>query len=282
MFIFKDVQLLQAHINKIKATNAKIGFVPTMGALHNGHVGLIAASKQLDCYTVCSIYVNPTQFNDKADYNNYPVTTEVDIKMLISAECDVLFMPTSTQMYSGNIEALAFNYGSVTQNFEGANRPGHFDGVITIVSKLFDAVLPDEVFFGQKDLQQCMVIKHLITLAYPNIKQHIVPTLRSVDGLALSSRNTRLNAEEQKIALALYAAMQEMATLINQQTPISQAILMATSKHLNNPIFKLEYLSVVNTATFEPAETMLPNVQYAVIIACWCANVRLIDNLLIS
>lgn len=282
MFIFKDVQLLQAHINKIKAASTTIGFVPTMGALHDGHIGLINASKKRGCYTVCSIYINPTQFNDKVDFNNYPVTTEADIKMLIAANCDVLFMPTSDQMYSGNIEAQVFSYGNITQKFEGANRPGHFDGVITIVGKLFDVVKPDEVFFGQKDLQQCMVIKHLITLAYPNIKQHIVPTFRQVDGLALSSRNTRLSAEEQKTALALYAALQEVATLIHKQTPISQAISIAASKQLNNPIFNLEYLSVVNTSTFEPAETIVPNVQYAVIIACWCANVRLIDNLLIS
>ncbi|TAE89685.1 MAG: pantoate--beta-alanine ligase [Bacteroidetes bacterium] len=282
MFIFKDVEQISQHIHKTKASAQRIGFIPTMGALHAGHLSLIKASKQKHCYSICSIYVNPTQFNNASDLDNYPVTIEKDAKMLSEAGCDVLFLPTSDQMYGGKLIATKFDYGNITRVFEGAKRPGHFDGVITIVSKLIDVVMPDEVFFGQKDLQQCMVVKKLLDTSYPNVLFNMQPTQRENSGLAMSSRNVRLSKEEAVVALRLYQALNEVKLLLNQGLSVVNALAEAKLRYLQHPLLKLEYLDVVDSATMETVEFIASEKQYAVIIACWCAEVRLIDNILLT
>lgn len=282
MFIFKDVEQIKQHIHQVKSSGYLIGFVPTMGALHNGHTSLVKASKKHACYTVCSVYVNPTQFNNASDLDNYPVSIESDVKMLIDAGCDALFLPTSEQMYGLELKAQQFSYGAITDVFEGAKRPGHFDGVITIVGKLMDIITPDEVFFGQKDLQQCMVIKRLIKTSYPQVKFNMMPTQREESGLAMSSRNMRLSNEEVKVALALYKALKEVETQVNCGLPVVDAIAEAKLHHLQHPLLQLEYLSVVEAETMEEVQLLEGSKQYAVIIACWCAQVRLIDNILLT
>ena len=282
MFIFKDVEQISQHIHKTKASAQRIGFIPTMGALHAGHLSLIQASKQKHCYTICSIYVNPTQFNNASDLDNYPVTIEKDAKMLSEAGCDVLFLPTSDQMYGGKPIATQFDYGNITRVFEGAKRPGHFDGVITIVGKLIDVVKPDEVFFGQKDLQQCMVVKKLLDSSYPNVVFNMQPTQREDSGLAMSSRNVRLSIEEAVVALRLYQALSEVKLLLNQGLSVVDALAEAKLRYLQHPLLRLEYLDVVDSATMTTAAFITNEKQYAVIIACWCAEVRLIDNILLT
>lgn len=282
MFIFKDVEQIRQHIHQVKAAGHRVGFVPTMGALHNGHTSLVKASKKHACYTVCSIYINPTQFNNASDLDNYPVSIESDVKMLIEAGCDALFLPTSEQMYGLELKAEQFSYGTITDVFEGAKRPGHFDGVITIVGKLMDMITPDEVFFGQKDLQQCMVIKRLIKTSYPQVKFNMMPTEREKNGLAMSSRNMRLSPAEAEVALSLYLSLKEVETQLNNGLPVVQAVAEATLRHLQHPLLQLEYLSVVAVETMEEAHLLEDNKQYAVIIACWCAQVRLIDNILLT
>lgn len=282
MFVFKSIELLQAHLSEIRAKSGAVGYVPTMGALHQGHLNLVEASKNKGCYTVCSIYVNPTQFNNAEDLDKYPNTIEQDIIKLTNAGCDVLFLPDNNEMYGVNVVASKYDFGSVSNNFEGALRPGHFDGVITIVSKLFDAVKPDEVFFGQKDLQQCMVIKHLIKLNYNHIVMNVVPTKREDNGLAMSSRNVRLSDEEIAIALNLSKAIISVKQSIEAGIEPELAINKAKDEFLNHPKLKLEYLNLVDADTMTEATKLEPNRNYAVIIACWCANVRLIDNLLLT
>lgn len=282
MFVFKSIKLLQDHLSENRPKFGKVGFVPTMGALHQGHLDLISASKTKGCYTVCTIYVNPTQFNNTEDFEKYPSTIELDIVKLTQNKCDLLFLPSSTEMYGNHVVADKYNFGTITNSFEGALRPGHFDGVITIVSKLFDAVKPDEVFFGQKDLQQCMVVKHLINKRFSNIQMNIVPTKRESSGLAMSSRNVRLNDDERALAIRLYEALVFVKHQVLMGVVASEAISIAKAQWLNHPKLTLEYLALVDTNTMEQQEIAGPELHYAVIIACWCSNVRLIDNMLLT
>ena len=282
MFVFKSIKLLQDHLSHNRPEFGKIGYVPTMGALHQGHLDLIAASKNKGCYTVCSIYVNPTQFNSAEDFEKYPSTIEQDIIKLAQNRCDVLFLPSSAEMYGNDVVADKYDFGSVTNSFEGALRPGHFDGVITIVSKLFDAVKPDEVFFGQKDLQQCVVVKHLVKSSFPEIHMNIVPTKREAGGLAMSSRNVRLTDDEKEVAVKLSQALLNVKSQVLNGTVASEAIAVTKAQLLNHPKLKLEYLALVDVDTMKEHQVIETGKQYAVIIACWCANVRLIDNVLLT
>lgn len=259
--------------------NRTIGFVPTMGALHLGHISLIEASVKACDITVCSIFVNPTQFNQPSDFELYPRLPEQDVEMLLKAGCNVLFMPEAFEMYPRGLEIKQYNYGLLTHSLEGAFRPGHFDGVITIVKRLFDIVKPHQVFFGQKDLQQCMVVKRLIRIEQLPIQMHIIPTVREADGLAMSSRNLRLSTEERNDALMLYKALKHIYDHLGQK-PLEQLIYEATD--LANTTLKTEYIAVVNSDTFEPvAEGDVLN-HAAILGAAWCGNVRIIDNLIIS
>lgn len=281
MFIFKTIADLQQHLN-ISGQNKKIGFAPTMGALHEGHLSLIKESKNKECYTVCSIFVNPTQFNNASDLEKYPVSIENDIKLLTSAGCDVLFLPSAKEMYGNDVVAGLFDYGILTSVYEGEKRPGHFDGVITIVGKLFTAVEPDEVFFGQKDLQQCMVIRHLIKTTFPFIHFNIIATYREENGLAASSRNRRLSSDEKAKAAAIYQALLHAKQLIKQGHAAGEAIGSARKTCLSDELFTIEYFDMVDAITMQKAENMAKPGNYALVIACWCAGVRLIDNILLT
>lgn len=283
MFVFKSAAALAQHLRQIRTSVAQpIGFAPTMGALHNGHLRLIESAKHHGCYVVCSIYVNPTQFNNMEDFARYPITIEADMEKLAAAGCDVLFLPDNKEMYGAEVRAEVYDYGSITANYEGALRPGHFDGVITIVGKLFNMVNPDYVFFGQKDLQQCMVIRNLIKAAFPGIQMELVPTVREADGLAMSSRNVRLSETERQTALSLSAALFAVKQMITNGESVRQALASATAQYLQHPLLKLEYLDVVQSDTMTPVDKVLPGTSCAVIIACWCASVRLIDNVLLT
>lgn len=281
MFVFKTIADIQQHLNRA-GRNKKVGFVPTMGALHEGHLSLIQESKDKECYTVCSIFVNPTQFNNVSDLEKYPVTTENDIKLLTSAGCDVLFLPSAEEMYGKDVAAGTFDYGTITTAYEGEKRPGHFDGVITIVGKLFRAVEPDEVFFGQKDLQQCMVIQHLIKTEFPFINFNMIPIYREENGLAASSRNRRLSNDEKEKAAAIYQALLHAKQLIRKDHPVNEAIESAKKVHLSNGIFTIEYFDLVEASSMKKAENIAKPGNYALVIACWCAGVRLIDNVLLT
>ena len=278
MILIKNSQTFNALIKEKKAKNLKIGFVPTMGALHAGHLSLIKSARQKCDIVVCSIFVNPTQFNVASDLTNYPRPIEKDIQLLVHEGCDILFHPEVDEIYgNGLVKDSSSDFGSFIHLLEGASRPGHFDGVITIVKKLFQLCEPKEVFFGQKDYQQCLVVETLIQRNFPNIVFNLCPILREEDGLAMSSRNIRLSAEERKISYKIYKELKNLKD--NWQTQ-QWEIALKNAKHiLNEAPFKLEYLSVCNAKTFDSIDNFEENA--IALVAVQLGNTRLIDNILL-
>ncbi|GEM70147.1 pantothenate synthetase [Sphingobacterium mizutaii NBRC 14946 = DSM 11724] len=252
-----------------------------MGALHEGHLSLINYAKPLTDITVCSIFVNPTQFNDPKDLEKYPRPIENDIALLESVGCDILFMPTVEEMYPENDPEWHIDLGNLDQIWEGEHRPGHFQGVTQIVFKLFDLVKPNQACFGQKDFQQVMVIQRMIDIKKLDIKLLICPIIRSEEGLALSSRNARLSEEGKENALTLITALRFIKDNLEQK---SVAELLDGAKEIlaSNPAVELEYLSICETSTLAPVDNIETGKDYVALIAAWVEKVRLIDNILLS
>ncbi len=281
MKIFRTKQELQHELAGIRQQNQVITLVPTMGALHEGHLSLINYAKPLTDITVCSIFVNPTQFNDPKDLEKYPRPIENDIALLESVGCDILFMPTVAEMYPENDPEWHINLGNLDQIWEGEHRPGHFQGVTQIVFKLFDLVKPNQACFGQKDFQQVMVIQRMIDIKNLDIKLLICPIIRSEAGLALSSRNARLSAEGKENALTIITALRFIQDNLEQK---SVAELLDGAKIIiaSNPAVELEYLSICETSTLAPVDNIESGKDYVALIAAWVEKVRLIDNILLS
>lgn len=281
MKIFRTKQELQHELAGIRQQNQVITLVPTMGALHEGHLSLINYAKPLTDITVCSIFVNPTQFNDPKDLEKYPRPIENDIALLESVGCDILFMPTVEEMYPENDPEWHIDLGNLDQIWEGEHRPGHFQGVTQIVFKLFDLVKPNQACFGQKDFQQVMVIQRMIDIKKLDIKLLICPIIRSEEGLALSSRNARLSEEGKENALALITALRFIKDNLEQK---SVAELLDGAKEIlaSNPAVELEYLSICETSTLAPVDNIETGKDYVALIAAWVEKVRLIDNILLS
>lgn len=281
MKIFRTKQELQHELAGIRQQNQVITLVPTMGALHEGHLSLINYAKPLTDITVCSIFVNPTQFNDPKDLEKYPRPIENDIALLESVGCDILFMPTVEEMYPENDPEWHIDLGNLDQIWEGEHRPGHFQGVTQIVFKLFDLVKPNQACFGQKDFQQVMVIQRMIDIKKLDIKLLICPIIRSEEGLALSSRNARLSEEGKENALALITALRFIKDNLEQK---SVAELLDGAKEIlaSNPAVELEYLSICETSTLAPVDNIETGKDYVALIAAWLEKVRLIDNILLS
>ncbi|WP_433896214.1 pantoate--beta-alanine ligase [Sphingobacterium mizutaii] len=281
MKIFRTKQELQHELAGIRQQNQVITLVPTMGALHEGHLSLINYAKPLTDITVCSIFINPTQFNDPKDLEKYPRPIENDIALLESIGCDILFMPTVEEMYPENDPEWHIDLGNLDQIWEGEHRPGHFQGVTQIVFKLFDLVKPNQACFGQKDFQQVMVIQRMIDIKKLNIKLLICPIIRSEEGLALSSRNARLSEEGKENALTLITALRFIKDNLEQK---SVAELLDGAKEIiaSNPAVELEYLSICETSTLAPVDNIETGKDYVALIAAWVEKVRLIDNILLS
>jgi len=279
--IFRTKQELQHELAGIRQQNQVITLVPTMGALHEGHLSLINYAKPLTDITVCSIFVNPTQFNDPKDLEKYPRPIENDIALLESVGCDILFMPTVEEMYPENDPEWHIDLGNLDQIWEGEHRPGHFQGVTQIVFKLFDLVKPNQACFGQKDFQQVMVIQRMIDIKKLDIKLLICPIIRSEEGLALSSRNARLSEEGKENALTLITALRFIKDNLEQK---SVAELLDGAKEIlaSNPAVELEYLSICETSTLAPVDNIETGKDYVALIAAWVEKVRLIDNILLS
>ena len=280
MIIFKEASPLTSHIKQAKEQIRKIGFVPTMGALHKGHLRLIEASKKENDITVCSIFVNPTQFNNPEDFKYYPVTIENDISQLIHMGCDILFLPPVEEIYSNNFEKKEYNLGELEFVLEGYYRPGHFQGVCQVVDRLLQIVEPDNLYMGQKDFQQCMVIQKLLELTGMNkeIIMKIVPTVREADGLAMSSRNLRLSPEQRELSTALYQAL---STIRNDRNTSAYAELKQKGKEaLEQKGFKVDYIEIAEATTLLPATDNKENL--VALVAASIGSVRLIDNLLLD
>ena len=281
MKIFRTKQELQHELAGIRQQNQVITLVPTMGALHEGHLSLINYAKPLTDITVCSIFVNPTQFNDPKDLEKYPRPIENDIALLESVGCDILFMPTVEEMYPENDPQWHIDLGNLDQIWEGEHRPGHFQGVTQIVFKLFDLVKPNQACFGQKDFQQVMVIQRMIDIKNLDIKLLICPIIRSEAGLALSSRNARLSEEGKENALTLIAALRFIQDNLEQKS-VAELLDGAKGILASNPAVELEYLSFCETSTLAPVDNIESGKDYVALIAAWVEKVRLIDNILLS
>ena len=285
MIIVKTRDKLTELIAKKRNNTTKIGFIPTMGALHEGHLLLLRNSKENQLFSVCSIFINPTQFNDKADFEQYPVTIEQDITLLEKAGCDVLFLPSVAEMYPDEEkDAIKISFNDLDSVFEGQYRPGHFQGVCTIVNKLLRIVLPDYLFLGQKDYQQCMVIQRMIEQTVYTISPNliIVPTKREVSGLALSSRNKRLTEKEREESTAIYHTLQYIK---DHYTKISKSKLIDdASAILHNAGFeKIDYIGIADAKTLnEVVDPATYSGSMIVLIAAFKNKVRLIDNIILS
>lgn len=283
MVIFKKKADLQQYITSERGLGRGIGFAPTMGALHQGHVSLIQASRNNNDLVVCSIFVNPTQFNDKSDFEQYPITISEDIAMLTDAGCDVLFLPGVDEVYpEGPEHAAVFDFEYLDTILEGARRPGHFKGVGQVVSILLDAVRPDNLYMGQKDYQQCMVIRKLLAIQelQDKIKLHICPIIREADGLAMSSRNRRLTEPQRAIAASIYQCLVSIESKVGADrfaVVMKECIDLLTEKGLVP-----EYVSLANADDLTILQEYDTNVSMVALIAAKVGDVRLIDNMLLN
>lgn len=248
-----------------------------MGALHPGHVSLIEASRQECDLTVCSIFVNPTQFNDKADLERYPRTPEKDAEVLKKAGCDVLFMPGVTEIYPSEAKPV-FDFGRLDKTLEGFYRPGHFNGMAQVVKRFFEIVVPDKAYFGSKDYQQMLIVKALVVQMHAPIRIVSCPIVRENDGLAMSSRNMLLNPEERKSASAIPAIMQKARQVAEQYG------VVAAKQFINGEVARmkntrLEYYEICDTETLEELGSLKNSGKNISLIALFIGKIRLIDNL---
>jgi pantoate--beta-alanine ligase len=283
MLIIKSAKECLDFIEAKKSSHHKIGFAPTMGALHQGHISLIEKSKQENDVSVCSIFVNPTQFNDPKDFEKYPITLEEDISKLIAAGCDVLFLPSVQEIYPDGTQQLPFyDLGFIETVLEGAHRPGHFQGVCQVVHRLLTLVPAHNLYMGQKDYQQCMVVRKLleITNLQNNIALHVCPTLREPDGLAMSSRNMRLARAERVNAIFIYKQLKYLQQNITKQS--IPTLIEYCTKNLDAQGFKVDYVSLSHAYSLAPINSFDKEIPTVALIAAFCGNIRLIDNLVIN
>lgn len=280
MILFKNAADISSYLLQCRQSGNRIGFVPTMGALHQGHISLISISKKHNAITVCSIFVNPAQFNDTKDFHNYPSTIEKDIDALENAGCDVLFLPSVSEMYpSGMQNAATYNLGYLETVLEGKYRPGHFQGVCLVVHRLLNIIPASQLYLGQKDYQQCMVIKRLIELENIQTSINICPTLRETSGLAMSSRNMRLDDKEKVQALAIF---ETLSYLKNNIKPGNLNELKQTAvSNLANAGFKVDYVEIADADNLEIIDNWDGKKKAVALAAAFLGEVRLIDNLLL-
>lgn len=278
MHVFNHIQDLRAYL--ASHAGKSVGFVPTMGALHEGHLTLIRTARSANDLCVCSIFVNPIQFNNADDLARYPRVLEDDVRLLETVGCDAVFAPSVEEMYP-TPPALTMQFGPLERVLEGAFRPGHFSGVGVVVSKLLHIVSPDRVYFGQKDLQQCLVVRRLIEdLSFP-VEQVIVPTVREADGLAMSSRNRNLTPEERAAAPFLYAELTRAAESMKAGTPVADVKASLEAAFAARPEFRLEYFDIADTTGLVSLESYQPGQEAALALAAHLGKVRLIDNILL-
>ena len=279
MIIFNSIKKTKNYLKALRAKNHQIGFVPTMGTLHKGHLSLIKNSLNENDNTIVSIFINPTQFEKKEDFMKYPYEIESDIKKLekISKKI-ILFSPSNYEMYQDKIISYDFNFNNLDKFMEGKYRKGHFEGVATIVSKLLNLIEPAKIYFGEKDFQQLRIIENLIKKKYPKINLIRCETIRHENGLAFSSRNKKLNNSSLKIATNLYKALNFVKQ--NIYTVDLKNIRREVLKYLSQfPEIKIEYLEIADEETLTPVEDFVNGKKYRVFIAAYIFDIRLIDNI---
>ncbi len=280
MRVFSYITDLKDFLQSQKQAQRTIGFVPTMGALHAGHLSLIEKAKSENDICVCSIFVNPIQFNNPEDLKKYPVQTDKDMGMLREQGCDVVFCPDNKEMYPDAVKEK-YDFGPLERVMEGAFRPGHFNGVAVVVKRLFDIVTPDKAYFGEKDFQQLQIIRSLVKQEKLPVTIVPCPIVRDTDGLALSSRNALLPPEHRRIAPQIAALLRECALLAGELS-IEGLKAYARQKIAATPEFVLDYFEIAAEETLQPIETWVDAKKIRAFIAVYLGKVRLIDNIEIN
>jgi pantoate--beta-alanine ligase len=267
---------LDAALAEAREAGQKIGFVPTMGALHDGHISLVRLAHNYSDVVVVSIFVNPKQFGAGEDFDKYPRTLEADCEKLTGV-ADIVFAPAVEDVYPAGVEVVSHAAGAAGADFEGAARPGHFDGMLTVVARLFDLVRPDVAVFGEKDAQQLFLVRQLAAAHYPKLKIVGAEIVREPSGLAMSSRNRYLNPEQLDIAEILAITLATVSQLIHEGTPVATALAIGEEMVAGEPETKLEYLAIVNPNSFERVDGDYRG-KALLLIAATVGGVRLIDN----
>jgi pantoate--beta-alanine ligase len=278
MIIFTEKKALKVYLSNFKVKNKTIGFVPTMGALHQGHLSLIKKAQQKNDLVVVSLFVNPTQFDKQEDLLKYPKTIKNDIKLLESVSCDVLFKPSVKEIYNKNIVSEKFNFDGLEHKMEGEFRDGHFNGVGTVIKTLFQIVAPDSAYFGQKDFQQLQIIKKLVKKHHLKIKVKGCAIFREQDGLAMSSRNARLTTAQRQAAPFIYKTLKKVHKKFETENTdsISEWLENKFKKH---PLLTLEYFTIADEKTLKTIKNKESGEKYRAFIAVFASEIRLIDNI---
>ena len=277
MNIYKSIEDLQAFVEAERAKGLRIAFVPTMGALHAGHLSLVRRALSECDRCIVSVFVNPTQFNDPRDLETYPRTLEADSTLLASVGTSALFAPEVSTIYPEE-DTRSFDVGAVAEVMEGRYRPGHFNGVMQVVSRLFDIVRPDCAYFGEKDFQQIAVIRAMVRLIGSPVEIIACPIVREADGLALSSRNIRLSAEERREAPQIYRILSESRSWAKEMSP--QQVIDRVTEQVNAvPHLRVEYFEIVDTDSLQPIASWSDSPAPHGCITVYCGEVRLIDNI---
>lgn len=276
MKVFNFIVDVQRFVEEKHNLGLKVGFVPTMGALHEGHLSLINRAKKDNDIVVCSVFVNPIQFNNPADLEKYPRTPEKDIEKLEQAGCDAVFMPTAEEMYPNKVEDH-YDFGDLERVMEGACRPGHFNGVAIVVRKLFEIVTPNRAYFGEKDFQQLAIINKMVSDLNMNLEIVPCPIIRENDGLAMSSRNVRLNEAERAIAPKIFATLNDSITKKDVMSP-AEMKNYALKKYAEIKEFDVEYVEITDEINLKSIENWDECDHARIFVALQLGPVRLIDN----
>jgi len=277
MQVVKHISDLQIILNIKRKQGLKIGFVPTMGALHKGHLSLVKVAGEQSDFVVVSIFVNPTQFNDKSDLDRYPRDLQKDVDLLSTSSCQLVFAPEANEVYP-EPDTRQFNFGQLEQVMEGKFRPGHFNGVAQVVSRLFEIVQPDKAFFGQKDFQQLAIINEMVRRLNLAVEIVSCPIIREADGLAMSSRNMLLSPEQRRNAVHISATLFEAANKTGELSveELCQWVINCINE---NEYLNTEYFEIVNDTTLLPVKSWDDNCGKIGCIAVHCGKIRLIDNI---
>ncbi|MCA0932737.1 pantoate--beta-alanine ligase [Lutimonas saemankumensis] len=280
MEVFKTIKSLQQSLTE-DSQNKTVGLVPTMGALHEGHLSIIDKAKKENDIVIASIFVNPTQFDKKEDLINYPSTLESDLDALEKRGCDFVFTPTIEEIYGGATKSESFDFKGLDKEMEGKFRTGHFDGVATIVKKLFIITSPDNAYFGEKDFQQLQIIRQMVKTEGLTVKIIPVEIYRESDGLAMSSRNTRLNEAQRKAAPEIYQTLLKGKKLF-QQGDLEKVKSFVKNELIQNKELVLEYFEIADNESLKPVSKLDPTMSYRAFIAVFAGDVRLIDNIALN
>lgn len=279
MPIFYTQKDLRFHLKDIENQQVTIGFVPTMGALHKGHLSLLEQSLQKNKFTILSIFVNPTQFNNPEDLKKYPRTLENDVKLVEKLNKNIIiYAPSVEDIYEGNTKSTSFNYDGLENQMEGKHRPGHFDGVGTIVKKLFEIVKPTNAYFGEKDFQQLQIVKKLVSKHKIPVNIIGCPIHREANGLAMSSRNERLSTEARNEAKIIFQILQQSKEKFVSKSA-NEVVLFVEKEFKKHPNFTLEYFEIAAEDTLLTCKRKVKNKSYRGFIAVFIENIRLIDNI---